>query len=387
MHADHHQALVLVFLGPGPDIGHRAQAIDAGIGPEIDQHDLAARAPRRQRRRVQPFDRAVRAAACALDGQVSGAARRLRRIIMAGLALVIAAAGHHPPAWRRPSSCAGRRRSSGRTAGCGILGRMKLVEQASARAQSCWPAKARQETGIEAQRDRDDGRQHGDAKAAADPFAGAQRALHRGEHPAADQQRQRERRRGAGRVGQQQQRRLRRSRLAAPRRSGSGPGSARRRAPTAGRSRRPSRNDGRTVDPPPASPWRRIATAARRAATSGRVRRSASAGNSSVRPNRASRAIDATSRPYWLACDRPAAADGGQRRDGGEGRGHAEQHRQAAAHERPVGPGEDEGQHRQDARADDRQHAAEIGQDEQDHGEIGASGVAGLKVIATPFMQ
>ena len=59
MHADHHQALVLVFLRPGANIRNRAQAVDAGIGPEIDQHDLALQILRRQRRRVQPFGRAV----------------------------------------------------------------------------------------------------------------------------------------------------------------------------------------------------------------------------------------------------------------------------------------------------------------------------------------
>ena len=44
VHADHHQSLVLVLLGPGADIGQRAQPVDAGVGPEIDEHDLAAQA-------------------------------------------------------------------------------------------------------------------------------------------------------------------------------------------------------------------------------------------------------------------------------------------------------------------------------------------------------
>ncbi|SMP00021.1 hypothetical protein SAMN06265221_1562 [Paracoccus laeviglucosivorans] len=54
--ADHDQSLILVFLGPGPDIGDGAQAVDAGIGPEIDQHDLALQLLGRQRVRVQPAD-------------------------------------------------------------------------------------------------------------------------------------------------------------------------------------------------------------------------------------------------------------------------------------------------------------------------------------------
>src|ERR1700733_15942133 len=42
MDADDHQTAVLVFLIPRPDIGQRAQAVDAGIGPEIDQNYFAA---------------------------------------------------------------------------------------------------------------------------------------------------------------------------------------------------------------------------------------------------------------------------------------------------------------------------------------------------------
>jgi hypothetical protein len=41
-YADHNQTLVFVFLRPAFHVGQRAQAIDAGVGPEIDQHDLAA---------------------------------------------------------------------------------------------------------------------------------------------------------------------------------------------------------------------------------------------------------------------------------------------------------------------------------------------------------
>src|SRR5262245_23413602 len=46
VYADHHQSLILVFLGPGTDVGHRAQPIDAGIGPEIDEDDLSAQVGR-----------------------------------------------------------------------------------------------------------------------------------------------------------------------------------------------------------------------------------------------------------------------------------------------------------------------------------------------------
>ena len=46
---------------------------------------------------------------------------------------------------------------------------------------------------------------------------------------------------------------------------------------------------------------------------------------------------------------------------------HADQHRQRAAHEAAAGAGEDERQNRQDARADDGQHAAEISEQDDQH--------------------
>ncbi len=59
VHADHDQPLVAVFLSPGAHVRDRAQAVDAGIGPEIDQHDLALEPFHGQWRRVEPFHRAV----------------------------------------------------------------------------------------------------------------------------------------------------------------------------------------------------------------------------------------------------------------------------------------------------------------------------------------
>src|SRR5215211_4806273 len=57
--AEHDQPLVLVLVGPGADIGKRPQPVDAGVGPEVDQHNAAAQAGHGQRRRVQPAGRAV----------------------------------------------------------------------------------------------------------------------------------------------------------------------------------------------------------------------------------------------------------------------------------------------------------------------------------------
>ena len=77
VHADYHKTLVLVFVGPCADVRQRAQAIDAGIGPEIDQHHLALERLARQRRRVQPFHRAVERGHGALHRQHVGHRVRL----------------------------------------------------------------------------------------------------------------------------------------------------------------------------------------------------------------------------------------------------------------------------------------------------------------------
>jgi hypothetical protein len=39
VHADDHQSVLLVPLGPGADIGEGAQPIDAAVGPELDQDE------------------------------------------------------------------------------------------------------------------------------------------------------------------------------------------------------------------------------------------------------------------------------------------------------------------------------------------------------------
>src|SRR5262249_43022352 len=57
--ADHHQALIAIFLVPGADVGHGAAPVDAGVSPEIDEHDLPAQGLRGQGRRIEPFVRAL----------------------------------------------------------------------------------------------------------------------------------------------------------------------------------------------------------------------------------------------------------------------------------------------------------------------------------------
>src|SRR5215510_9622729 len=53
--ADDHQPLIFVFLGPCANVGKRAQPVDAGVGPEVDQYDFAAQGRCRQRWRIEPF--------------------------------------------------------------------------------------------------------------------------------------------------------------------------------------------------------------------------------------------------------------------------------------------------------------------------------------------
>ncbi|MCY1178309.1 hypothetical protein D9M73_186550 [compost metagenome] len=59
MHADHHQALIAILLGPGFHIGQRAQAVDAGVSPEIHQHDLAFQGLGIEGWRVEPLHGAL----------------------------------------------------------------------------------------------------------------------------------------------------------------------------------------------------------------------------------------------------------------------------------------------------------------------------------------
>ena len=66
--------------------------------------------------------------------------------------------------------------------------------------------------------------------------------------------------------------------------------------------------------------------------------------------------------------DHPSATDRCQAGYHGKCPGHADKHRQAAAQKRLIRSRENEGQDRQNAWAGDRQHAAEVGQDEQEHG-------------------
>ena len=166
MHADHHQAVILVFLRPGADVRQRAQAVDAGIGPEIHQHDLAAQALRasaaaNSASRVAPLS----------SGMVPSTGR-----VLPATAIVLRL-------WRAGS----------------------VSISACSKPRGAGQRHARQKAGVQAEGDGGDARQHQHAQGAAHPFARAQRLFHRREHPPADQQRHRQRGGRARRIGQQQQ--------------------------------------------------------------------------------------------------------------------------------------------------------------------------------------
>jgi hypothetical protein len=63
------------------------------------------------------------------------------------------------------------------------------------------------------------------------------------------------------------------------------------------------------------------------------------------------------------------------------------QHRQSASNERTVHSRTHKRQHRQDSRADDGQHIAEIGQQKKNHVLFPVQAVIGLNVRAAPLMQ
>ena len=76
MYPDDGQAGIRVFRRPGPDVGKRAEPVDAGVGPEVDEDDAPAEPLRRQRLGVEPPGRAVERCQVALDREGELLARR-----------------------------------------------------------------------------------------------------------------------------------------------------------------------------------------------------------------------------------------------------------------------------------------------------------------------
>src|SRR5947199_2441691 len=52
--ADDDQASIAVLLGPRANEGQRAEPVDAGVRPEVNENDLSSQTPRSERGRVQP---------------------------------------------------------------------------------------------------------------------------------------------------------------------------------------------------------------------------------------------------------------------------------------------------------------------------------------------
>ena len=131
----------------------------------------------------------------------------------------------------------------------------------------------------------------------------------------------------------------------------------------------PSRCRGGTTRPrfpPNCLGW--IADWASRApsATNGRVSRVAIDSESRVSPKNAEE-HERDEAAVLVRVHGPSTANGRERRDGGERHRHSREQRQATLGNGLLGAREDERQHRQDARADDGQDAAEVGEYEKCH--------------------
>ena len=74
--ADHDQAIIRVLLRPRTDIAERAEPVDAGVRPEIDEGHLSAQVRGRERRRIEPPGRPVEPRHVTLDGQVGDESSR-----------------------------------------------------------------------------------------------------------------------------------------------------------------------------------------------------------------------------------------------------------------------------------------------------------------------
>ncbi len=343
MHADHHQALVAVTLFPLAHIGQGAQAVDAGIGPEIDQHHLAAQAFGGQRRAVEPA-----------GGTVQRRQRAFHRKL--GTGRRIGGAHHH------------RRAGIGRLAGQGI-------QQALFQPRGADRRQPGEHAGIPAHRYGHHRQQRGHAERTADPLARAQPPLERGEHAPANPDRQPQRGGRAQCIGQQQP---------AGAHAGTLQGSA-------GEDQPQDRAGARRPQQPGGHADQQRGTHAAAPGIGGLVggctepraqpleRRQQAVGQ--CRPQQCNgeqrHHHQRDPAPDLVGLRHPLAAHRGQAGHHGEHQRHADQQRQAAAQERAVGTGKHERQHRQDARAENGQHAAQVGKYKQNHRTFLIGGRAG----------
>ena len=239
----------------------------------------------------------------------------------------------------------------------------ELAREAGFEACGLRARQLREHPRVEAERDRADTDQHEDSEDLADALARAERLLHPREHLAADEQGERERGRGAERISEQQQ------------------GGAEARALERGggeddpedrpRARRPQQAGRDPEDD--RGPDALLRAAGLGALRQARAERDDGAGEAvgDLREDEGDpeQGEQDQRRPAadFVGAHRPAAADRRERRDRGEGHRHSGEQGQGAAGKAAVGAREHERQHRQDAGADNGQHAAQIGKKDDQH--------------------
>jgi len=170
VHADDHEPAILVSLCPGSDVRQHAQAVDAGIGPEIHQNDLAAQVLGVKRRCIQPLPSARQRGRRAGERQRRGGRRRRAR----GNGGLVTQAG----------------------------------DEAVLETVRAGGGPAGQQAGIEPEPDDRGAGHHGRAEDAANSLAPPHRPLGGGQQASAEEHAGGERGRRAQRIGQEQQRRL-----------------------------------------------------------------------------------------------------------------------------------------------------------------------------------
>lgn len=67
--ADDDQTSIAVLLGPRANEGQRAEPVDAGVRPEVNENDLSSQTPPRERGRVQPAGCPFETGQATLDGE------------------------------------------------------------------------------------------------------------------------------------------------------------------------------------------------------------------------------------------------------------------------------------------------------------------------------
>ena len=240
---------------------------------------------------------------------------------------------------------------------------MERVEQPLLERRGSRERDSREESRIDAQRDRGDRRQDREADRTPDPFAQSQRPFQGGKHTSTDEERECQRRRRSCREGEEEERCSRaRSLKRGARQDQTEHGAGARRPQQPGRDAEhqggcDARLSGRSG-----------AVYGAREAPSQRHERLHQSRGEVRKEEREAEEREQRKRcaaPVLVGADGPTATDCGEARDQRERRGHPEQQRQPAPHERPIRSSEDERQDRQDTRADDRERPAEIDQDEQ----------------------